>query len=77
MQSDSTASLVVQQYGITPSLLYKWKGLRSDGGKSAIAAGDETVIVSGVNVLEKKLNSLIKCRDAKRWEPKSFGTRLR
>lgn len=46
MQPGYTVSLVARQYGITPSLLFKWKRLMNEGGKSAIAAGDEVVSVS-------------------------------
>jgi transposase len=55
MQPGYTVSLVARQYGIKPSLLFKWKRLMNDGGKSAIAAGDEVVSVSGVKALEKKV----------------------
>lgn len=55
MQPGYTVSLVARQYGITPSLLFKWKRLMNDGGKSAIAAGDEVVSVSEVKALEKKV----------------------
>ncbi|WP_173635176.1 IS3 family transposase [Erwiniaceae bacterium PD-1] len=58
MQPGYTVSLVARQYGITPSLLFKWKRLMNDGGKSAIAAGDEVVSVSEVKALEKKVKQL-------------------
>jgi transposase len=58
MQFDYTVSLVARQYGIKPSLLFKWKRFMNDGGKSAIAAGDEVVSVSEVKVLEKKVKQL-------------------
>lgn len=77
MQPGYTVSLVARQYDITPSLLFKWKRLMNEGGKSAIVAGDEVVSVSEVQALEKKSNSLNKCWAARRWKPKSIGTRLR
>nr|WP_234480244.1 IS3 family transposase [Erwinia sp. S38] len=55
MQPGYTVSLVARQYGITPSLLFKWKRLMNEGGKSAISAGDEVVSVSEVKALEKKV----------------------
>lgn len=58
MQPGYTVSLVAQQYGTTPSLLFKWKRLMNDGGKSMIAAGDEVVSVSEVKALEKKVKQL-------------------
>ncbi|MDY3585070.1 transposase [Enterobacter hormaechei] len=59
MQPGYTVSLVVRLYGITPSLLCKWKRLISEGGKSAIAAGDEVVSASEVKALEKKVKQLV------------------
>lgn len=53
MQSGYSVSLVARQYGITPSLLFKWKRLMNDGGQSAIAAGDEVVSVAEVKALKK------------------------
>ncbi|EFI5569990.1 IS3 family transposase [Escherichia coli] len=58
MQPGYTVSLVARQYGITPSLLFKWKRLMNDGGKSAIAAGDEVVSVSELKAQEKKVKQL-------------------
>lgn len=54
MQSGYSVSLVARQYGITPSLLFKWKRLMNDGGQSAIAAGDQVVSVAELNALEKR-----------------------
>ena len=51
MQPGYTVSLVARQYGITPSLLFKWKRLMNEGGKSAIVAGDEVVSVSEVQLI--------------------------
>ncbi|KGA31601.1 transposase, partial [Pectobacterium odoriferum] len=47
-----------RQYGITPSLLFKWKRLMNEGGQSAIAAGDDVVSVAEVKALEKKVKQL-------------------
>ncbi|ATR12803.1 TPA: IS3 family transposase [Klebsiella pneumoniae] len=58
MQPGYIVSLVARQYGITPSLIFKWKRLMNEGGKSAIAAGDEVVSVSGLKALEKKVKQL-------------------
>lgn len=58
MQPGYSVSLVARQYGITPSLLFKWKRLMNDGGQSAIAAGDEVVSIAEVKLLEKKVRQL-------------------
>ncbi|GKW01501.1 hypothetical protein EO763_02215 [Pectobacterium odoriferum] len=58
MQPGYSVSLVARQYGITPSLLFKWKRLMNEGGQSAIAAGDDVVSVAEVKALEKKVKQL-------------------
>ena len=58
MQRGYSISLVARQYGITPSLLFKWKRLMNEGGQSAIAAGDDVVSVAEVKALEKKVKQL-------------------
>lgn len=58
MQPGYTVSLVAWQYGITPSLLFKWKRLINDVGKSMFAVGDEVISVSEVKALEKKIKQL-------------------
>ncbi len=58
MQPSYSVSLVARQYGITPSLLFKWKRLMNEGGQSAIAAGDDVVSVAEVKELEKKVKQL-------------------
>lgn len=38
MQLGSSVSSVVRGYGISPSLLFKWKRLMQDGGVTAVEA---------------------------------------
>lgn len=77
MQPGYTVSLVARQYGITPSLLFKWKRLMNEGGKSAIALATRWSASPRSKRWRKKSNSLNKCWAVKQWKPKSFGTRLR
>lgn len=72
MQPGYFVSLVAQQYGIIPSLLFKWKRLMNDGGQSAIA-----VSVAEVKALDKKVKQLEQMQGVKRWKPKSSATRWR
>ena len=58
MQPGSSVSSVARQYGITPSLLFKWKKLMQDGGITAVEANDQVVSVSDYNSLLKKVNQL-------------------
>ena len=57
MQPGSVSS-VARQYGITPSLLFKWKKLMQDGGVTAVEANDQVVSVSDYNSLLKKVKQL-------------------
>ena len=58
MQPGSSVSSVARQYGITPSLLFKWKKLMQDGGVTAVEANDQVVSVSDYNSLLKKVKRL-------------------
>lgn len=51
-------SSVARQYGIAPSLLFKWKKLMQDGGVTAVEANDQVVSVSDYNALLKKVKQL-------------------
>jgi len=54
LQPGSSVSAISRQYGITPSLLFKWKKLMQDGGVTAVEANDQVVSVSDYNTLLKK-----------------------
>lgn len=58
MQPGSSVSSVARQYGISPSLLFKWKRLMQDGGITAVEANDQVVSVSDYNSLLKKVKQL-------------------
>ncbi|PVZ86048.1 hypothetical protein C9426_16880 [Serratia sp. S1B] len=49
IQSGSSISSVARQYGISPSLLFKWKRLMQDGGVTAVEANDQVISVSDYN----------------------------
>lgn len=57
-QPGSSVSSVSRQYGISPSLLFKWKRLMQDGGVTAVEANDQVVSVSDYNSLLKKVKQL-------------------
>ncbi|WP_409410413.1 IS3 family transposase [Acinetobacter terrae] len=58
MQPGSSVSSIARQYGISPSLLFKWKRLIQDGGVTAVEANDQVVSVSDYNALLKKVKQL-------------------
>ncbi|MHA3098241.1 transposase [Acinetobacter brisouii] len=58
LQVGSSVSSVARQYGIAPSLLFKWKRLMQDGGVTAVEANDQVVSASDYNALLKKVKQL-------------------
>jgi len=57
-QPGMTVSYVARKYGISPSLLFKWRKLMADGGKEAIKANDEVVSAAEVRELKKRIREL-------------------
>lgn len=53
-----TVSYVARKYGISPSLLFRWKKLMSEGGKQAIKADDEVVAAAELRELKKRVREL-------------------
>jgi transposase len=43
MQPGMTVSAVARQYGVSPSLLFKWRQLMSQGGQVAVEADEDVV----------------------------------
>lgn len=58
MQAGASVSSIARQYGISPSLLFKWKRLMQDGGVTAMEANDQVVSASDYNALLKKVKQL-------------------
>ncbi|WP_430623062.1 transposase [Acinetobacter amyesii] len=76
MQPGSSVSSVARQYGITPSLLFKWKKLMQDGGVTAVEANDQVVSVSDYNSLLKKVKQLEQMLGRKTIEAEIFKDAL-
>ncbi len=53
-----TVSYVARKYGISPSLLFRWRKLMSEGGKQAIKADDDVVAAAEVRELKKRIREL-------------------
>lgn len=53
-----TVSYVARKYAISPSLLFRWRKLMSEGGKQAIKADDEVVAAAEVRELKKRIREL-------------------
>lgn len=53
-----TVSYVARKYAISPSLLFRWRKLMSEGGKQAVKADDEVVAAAEVRELKKRIREL-------------------
>jgi len=57
-QPGMSVSYVARRYGVAPNLLFRWRKLMTDGGKSALHAGDEVVSITEVRALKKQIREL-------------------
>lgn len=54
----SSASFVARRYGVSASLIFRWRRLVKQGGRKAVAADDEVVAASEVRSLKAKIREL-------------------
>ena len=58
MQPSMTVSVVARQHGMSPSLLFGWRRLMSEGGQVAVRAHEDVVAVSPAGELEQRVREL-------------------
>lgn len=58
MQPGMTVSAVARQHGVSPSLLFKWRQLMSQGGQVAVKADEDVVAASKLRDLEQRVREL-------------------
>ncbi len=58
MQPGMTVSAVARLHGVSPSLLFKWRQLMSQGGQVAVKADEDVVAVSRARELEQRVREL-------------------
>ena len=58
MQPRMTVSAVARQRGVSPSLLFKWRQLMSQGGQVAVRADEDVVAASRARELEQRVREL-------------------
>lgn len=58
MQPGMTVSAVARLHGVSPSLLFKWRQLMSQGGRTAVKADEDVVGASRVRDLEQRVREL-------------------
>src|ERR1700710_3093354 len=58
LQPGMTVSAVARHHGVSPSLLFKWRQLMSQGGQVAVKADEDVVAASKVRDLEQRVREL-------------------
>ncbi len=62
MQPGMSISYVARRHGLSPSLVFRWRRLMSEGGKEAVRADDEVVAASEVRRLQERVRELCQRR---------------
>ena len=58
MQPGMSVSAVARQHGVSPSLLFKWRQLMTQGGQVAVKADDDVVAIGRARELEQRVREL-------------------
>ena len=58
MQPGMSISYVARRHGLSPSLVFRWRRLMSEGGREAVRADDEVVSVTELRRLEERVRDL-------------------
>src|SRR5437660_11160170 len=58
MQPGMSVSYVARRHGLSPSLVFRWRQLMSEGGKEAVRAGDAVVAASALASLQERVRAL-------------------
>jgi transposase len=58
LQQGMNVSYVARRHGLSPSQLFRWRKLMSDGGKAAVQADDQVVGAGEVRALKKRIRDL-------------------
>ena len=58
MQPGMSISYVARRHGLSPSLVFRWRRLMSEGGREAVRADDEVVPAAELRRLEERVRGL-------------------
>ena len=58
LQPGLSISYVARRHGLSPSLVFRWRRLMSEGGKEAVRADEDVVAASEVRRLEERVREL-------------------
>ena len=58
MQPGMSISYVARHHGLSPSLVFRWRRLMTDGGREAVRTDDEVISASDARRLEDRVREL-------------------
>jgi transposase len=58
LQPGMSISYVARRHGLSPSLVFRWRRLMSEGGKEAVRVDEDVVAASEVRRLEERVREL-------------------
>jgi transposase len=58
MQPGMSISYVARRHGLSPSLVFRWRRLMTEGGQEAVRADDDLVPAADVHRLEERVREL-------------------
>jgi transposase len=58
MQPGMSISYVARRHGLSPSLVFRWRRLMSDGGREAVRADDDVVPAAELRRLEERVRDV-------------------
>jgi len=58
MQPGMSISCVARRHGLSPSLVFRWRRLMTEGGQEAVRADDDVVPAADVRRLEERVREL-------------------
>ena len=58
MQPGMSISYVARRHGLSPSLVFRWRQLMSEGGKEAVRVDDDVVGANEIRRLEERVRDL-------------------
>jgi len=58
LQPGMTVSAIARLHGVSPSLLFKWRQLMSQGGQVAVKADEDVIAASKARELEQRVREL-------------------
>jgi transposase len=75
MRPGTSIRYVARRHGLSPSLVFRWWRLMSEGSKEVVRADDDVVAASEIRCLEERVLERERLLVAKRWRSRSAKAR--